>query len=292
MLSVIPDVHADPQRLLDSLALINRGSQIAFLGDLIDSGKNVRHPSDRAVLSMVRELVDNGRAVAIMGNHELNAILFHRSGPMGALRERNAKNIKQHWSFVADFGIGTPVAFEWTNWFLETLPLWREIRGLRLVHAYWSDRLIKTVAARRPDGYLHEDDLPEIAQGDSEFARAVKLLVSGPEYPLPADAKIIDNSGHRRSDIRLAWWKSPPATWKEAALSVANPAEIPDGPVPSEYLHGIEAGTSPIVFGHYKIEGEPRLLDATAACLDFPAQPCFLRWEGGQKIEEAQIVPV
>lgn len=292
MLSVIPDLHADPQRLLDTLARIGDHNRIALLGDLIDAGKNVRHPSDRAVLSMARELVDNGRAVAIMGNHELNAILFHRLGPGGPLRERSTKNLKQHWSFVADFGIGTTAALEWTNWFLDTLPLWREIDGLRLVHAYWSERLIAIVAARRPDGYLREEDLPEIAEGRSEFATAVKLLVSGPEFPLPDNGRITDNSGHKRSEIRLAWWKSPPATWKDAALSVAKPEEIPDGWVPPEYLQGLETGSLPIVFGHYKIAGEPCLLDATAACLDFPARPCFLTWRGGEKIEAEGVITV
>jgi hypothetical protein len=39
------------------------------------------------------------------------------------------------------------------------------------------------------------------------------------------------------------------------------------------YLQGLETGSLPIVFGHYKIAGEPCLLDAAAACLHFPSRP-------------------
>jgi hypothetical protein len=227
-----------------------------------------------------------------MGNHELNAILFHRLGPGGPLREHSDKNLRQHRSFVDAFGKGTAAAKEWTDWFLDALPLWREIDGLRMVHAYWSEGLIGTVSRRRPNGLLKEEDLPEIAAGESDFATAVKLLVSGPEFRLPDNTFITDNSGHRRSDIRLAWWLPPPATWKEAALSVSRSEEIPDGWVPVEYLHGMEAGSLPVAFGHYKIAGMPRLIDRTAACLDFPERPCFLTWSGGQEFQERDLVTV
>ena len=82
-LTVIPDIHADLTRLQNSIDAAE-GRNIAFLGDFIDAGPALTDPNDSAVLRKVRSLVDNTGALAVMGNHELNAIcLFpvHRSEP-------------------------------------------------------------------------------------------------------------------------------------------------------------------------------------------------------------------
>lgn len=148
MLAVIPDIHGDADRLGRTLGSVHSSDRLIFLGDLIDAGSSVTGPSDREVLEMVHGLIGSGRALGIMGNHELNAILFHRQGPDGPLRAHSDKNRDQHQSFIKAFGIGTPEAIRWTSWFLETFPLWREIDGLRVVHAYWGEEQIRTVNRR------------------------------------------------------------------------------------------------------------------------------------------------
>lgn len=45
---------------------------VIFVGDLIDRG-----PKIRETLEIVNRMVDNGSAVALMGNHEYNALCFH-----------------------------------------------------------------------------------------------------------------------------------------------------------------------------------------------------------------------
>ncbi|MCZ0964120.1 hypothetical protein [Paracoccus benzoatiresistens] len=57
----------------------------------------------------MRGLFDAG-AVAVMGNHELNAILFHRG-----LRADSKKNRDQNRSFVEAFGFATPEAMGQTD---------------------------------------------------------------------------------------------------------------------------------------------------------------------------------
>ncbi|WP_416915726.1 MAG: hypothetical protein ACMUJJ_01715 [Roseicyclus sp.] len=194
------------------MGLAAPNARIAFLGDFIDAGRNVLRPDDAAVLDRVMILVETGAAVGVMGNHELNALLFHRLDPNGVpLRSRDAKNATQHRSFCARFGIGTPEALDRTAWFL-TLPLWLDLDGLRLVHACWDPDAIATIAARRPDGRLHEDDLEEVARKETAFAKAVDLLVSGPEIPLPAGIGFHDAAGHYRSQVRIAWWRSDART--------------------------------------------------------------------------------
>jgi hypothetical protein len=64
MITVIPDIHADLQRLEATLAVVD--GPLAFLGDLID-GRG-QGACDRIVLTRVRSLIDDG-AVTVMGNH-------------------------------------------------------------------------------------------------------------------------------------------------------------------------------------------------------------------------------
>ncbi|MCX7559700.1 metallophosphoesterase [Sulfitobacter sp. F26204] len=82
-LDIIPDTHGQSAKLEATLAGLgwrrnalgwthpDPDRQTVFLGDFIDHG-----PDNRAVLMTVRELVDTGKAKAIMGNHELNALHF------------------------------------------------------------------------------------------------------------------------------------------------------------------------------------------------------------------------
>lgn len=281
--TVIPDIHADSKRLEASLAVAQH-DRIAFLGDFIDgySGHD-----DHAVLTRVRALVEEGRAVAVMGNHELNAILFHRADRNGRpLRARCEKNRKQHASFIDRFGIGTTEAYHWTEWFL-TLPLWLDLGGLRLVHACWDADAIEKVAARRPDGRLHPIDLEEVAGKATDFAQAVEQLTSGPEVALPKHYSFADSKGSQRTDVRVAWWLEPGQSWRSAALSVPNPSALPEEIVPtSAGVPFYPTNAPPVLAGHYKMAGEPALATYQASSLDYPTNPCVYRWQG-----EARLMP-
>lgn len=273
------------------MGLAAPNARIAFLGDFIDAGRNVLRPDDAAVLDRVMILVETGAAVGVMGNHELNALLFHRLDTNGVpLRSRDAKNATQHRSFCARFGIGTPEALDRTAWFL-TLPLWLDLDGLRLVHACWDPDAIATIAARRPDGRLHEDDLEEVARKETAFAKAVDLLVSGPEIPLPAGIGFHDAAGHYRSQVRIAWWRSDARTWRDAALSVPDPEVLPDTRI--EVGRGIAfygSNEPPVLVGHYKMQGPPLIEGPTAACLDYPKTPCVYRWAGEETLRSDALL--
>lgn len=292
-MTVIPDIHADPLRLARSLALAGADDRIGFLGDFIDAGRLVATPDDAAVLTSVRSRIDSGKALAVMGNHELNAILFHRCGPDGnPLRKRSDKNTGQHASFISAFGIATSAALDWTDWFL-TLPLWQDLGGLRLVHACWNDRAIATIAARRPDGRLSPEDLPEVASKETAFAHAVNLLLTGPETLLPDGATFRDTGGHRRRHVRIAWWRSQARSWAEAALSVPNMSELPEGELTDfggDLLYPGEA--PPVLVGHYKMTGTPRIDAARAACLDYPAHPVVYQWRGEMDLSATHLAQV
>lgn len=293
MITVIPDIHADPLRLDASLSLAKGSSLIAFLGDFIDSGADPAAPIDEpAVLTQVRNLIDRKEAVGVMGNHELNAILFHKmDAAERPLRERSSKNRAQHQSFIDAFGIGTDEALTWTDWFLEALPLWREVDGLRLVHAFWSESVIDTVRERRPDGFLQKEDLPEVAAESTAFGRAVKLLVSGPEVILPPGAAFKDFKGHVRQEMRIAWWRGDATTWRELALSVPDLALLPDDRIDTRHIKELySADAAPVLVGHYKMQPPRRLDHAKAGCLDYPSAPCVYQWRGEGVLKPSTIV--
>ena len=291
---VIPDLHADPDRLERSLAALGPGGRPAFLGDFID-GKPGEAADDAAVLGRVRGLVEAG-APAVMGNHELNAVLFHRVEEGRPLRPRHARNRAQHASFLSRFPDGPgpegAAARGWTDWFL-TLPLWRDLGGLRLVHACWDEAAIATVAARRPDARLRLGDLAEVAREDTAFGRAVNRLLTGPEIALPEGQGFTDHVGHRRHHMRFAWWTGSGSTWREAAISVPRPSELPAGPLPPGAADGLyPAGAPPVLFGHYKMVGAPRIEAPNAACIDYPAAPCLYRWRGEARLDPDRLLRV
>lgn len=291
MTLIIPDIHADLKRL--ELALSHAGDgPIAFLGDFIDQGPwSKSEPADRAVLTRVRELMDAGRAVAVMGNHELNAILYHRFDSQGRpLRKHSDKNAAQHKSFLDEFGVASPEALAWTQWFMDTLPLWHEGEGFRLVHAYWSDEDIALIKARSPDGKLKVEDLPEVAAESTPFGQAVKRITSGPEVTLPDGYFMTDAKGVQRREMRLRWWGDA-KTWKEAALSVPDLSGLPDADLPPELIAANDFGAAPPTFiGHYKMAGNPKIDNADVLCLDYPYAPCAYAFKGEAEIARANLV--
>ncbi len=290
--TIIPDIHADIERLKTSIQHARRGDIILFLGDFVDAGKAVATPSDLRVLETARDLIAEHKALGVMGNHELNAILYHAAGPDGSpLRAHSPKNQKQHRSFIEAFGVGTPQALEWTDWFLETLPLWLEVDGLRLAHAFWSDAHILEIRKRRPDGLLKREDLVEIATETTQFGRAVKSLVSGPEVPLPEGYVFHDYHGNARREVRLAWWNADARTWPRATLSVPDPSELPQFEMPQDAIAEIYRSDSPsVLVGHYKMTGPPHIQHPRASSIDYPNTPCVYRWGGESDLTSEHLV--
>ena len=67
-------------------------------------------------------------------------------------------------------------------------------------------------------------------------------------------------------------WRSGARTWREATISVPDPDVLSEGPLPAEIASGIyPADEKPVFFGHYWLEGLPRIEAANALCLDYSA---------------------
>jgi hypothetical protein len=289
--TIVPDIHADLERLNWSIAQAN-GSKMIFLGDLIDAGKLVTKPDDLGVLQQVSQLISDGQASCILGNHELNAILFHRrsSTSNAPLRSHKEQNSKQHKSFIEAFGVESSDALSWTAWMLETLPLWLEFDGLRIAHACWSEKAINIVKKRHPSGHLRLADLEEVAAKTTEFALAVETITSGPEVKLPVGYSFTDNGGNKREHIRLSWWNAENTTWAKAALSVPDLSQLPNDELPPELMSEIySVDATPVLVGHYKMKGIPSLQSVNATSLDYPLKKCVYHWSGESTLQSRNL---
>lgn len=193
---VIGDVHGHADKLaalLDQMGYTrNAGAwahprrQAVFVGDLIDNG-----PQQVATVDIVRKMEAAGSALVAMGNHEFNAIAWHRGW-----RERSKKNREQHKAFLDEVVDGSPLHDEVVAWFTR-LPLWFDLGGLRVIHACWDQWSMSVLSPHLANNNsMSEDGLEAAAyKGTAEFD-AVEILLKGPEVPLPSEFGYLDKKQH------------------------------------------------------------------------------------------------
>lgn len=288
---IIPDIHGQTGKLKRLLAKLGYDDdsgiyrhperRVLFLGDFIDRG-----PDPRGVLQIVRGMVEAGEAVALMGNHELNALHFHTNGPDGKpLREHSKNKVGQHSATLTQF---IDMRDEWAEWlaWLTTLRVTFETPEFRAVHACWDEGargVINGSSLADPDFLLATG-----TKGTPQY-RAMERLLKGPEIDLPEGVTFIDKDGHERDNMRVCWWGLEGEELAFADLVMPPGAETPEGVVAREHLRGVPSYPSdekPVVFGHYWLpwRGQTGPLAENILCMDYsagkegPLVAC--RWNG------------
>jgi Calcineurin-like phosphoesterase len=290
--------HSDPLlRLLDKLEYgmvggIFRHSErkMIFVGDFIDRG-----PQQRDVLRIARSMCESGAAIAVMGNHEFNAIGWAAQNEDGGfLRNHSEKNARQHAKFLHQIEEDSADHQNALRWF-RSLPLWLELPDLRVVHAYWHE---PSRAALMPfmdeDGRFTEAGVLESYRRGSDAHAAIEILLKGPEQHLPEGIHFFDKDGHKREEVRLRWWDQNATTFRKAALGLeGREDELPDSKLPRDFRYH---ESTPVFFGHYWLQGSPTITAPNAACLDFSvAKKGYLtayRWSGETQLSEQNLVSV
>ena len=117
--------------------------KVIFLGDFIDRGEHLAQHKE--LLAIVMPMVRNGHALAVMGNHEFNALAYHTEVNGLFLRPHTEKNRKQHKAFLNEFDEDSEAKNEVLDFFYE-LPMWLELDGLRVVHACWDYGAVEFLA--------------------------------------------------------------------------------------------------------------------------------------------------
>lgn len=273
---VIPDVHADLERLRTTMASAGfaphqngfrseNGQKAIFLGDLIDNG-----PQNREVIESVRATVDDGEAMCLMGNHELNAIMMHNG-----FREKSDKNLAQHTAFLREFRFDDEDTREVIRWFT-SLPLRVQVGDVRAAHAFWGDdEILSPLTRTTQNGSLTLFDvglLPDLAAQASGIASEILDVTKGPEVRLPpGDFGFADHYGKWRTEGRMRWWGNQPETWEDAMISLHGERRLPPGRPSADIISRAYPSHSPLLFiGHYKMKGEVSPVAQNVVCLDFP----------------------
>ncbi len=269
------------------------GRKVLYLGDFIDRG-----PSIRRTLETVKTMVDAGVALAVMGNHEYNALLYHTRGANGDwLRGHTPRNVHQHAVTLAQFWNYRDEWESYLSWFA-TLPLWVDLGGLRAVHANWDDRLVSENSQWR---LLHEELLHRSSVRRSREFEHCEVLLKGAEAALPEGSYLRDKELTVRTKMRLRWWlPAKGRTYHELCMPYPNQSDkIPHEVVPESVwalCPGYPADAPPLFFGHYWLpfEGTAELIAPNVACLDFSVAKggalVAYRWDGEQTLDAAKMV--
>jgi hypothetical protein len=262
------------------------GHQAIFVGDFVDrGGRQVE------TVKIVRRMVESGNALAIMGNHEFNAIAWYMRDPAAPwkyLRPRHGelgiKNRKQHEGFLTEVE-GTPLHRRIIDWFM-TLPLWLDLPELRVIHACWHEAEMRALGAVLQSGNRLDRQLMVAAsRRSSPEYRAVECLLKGLEIPLSKGKTFVDKDGHVRRSVRVRWWDAGAITFQKASILGDKQLEeqLPLDEIPHEARIGY-SGEKPIFFGHYWMKGPQDILSTKVACVDYSAGKggplVAYRWQG------------
>jgi hypothetical protein len=300
MHDLIGDIHGHAGalvRLLQMLGYSRRDGvyrhptrQAIFLGDFIDRG-----PAIGETLAIVRSMVDTGAALAVMGNHELNALAFHAADPFAPgehLRRHNEAHSRQHAETIRQLSKREMASA--LDWF-RTLPLWLDLDACRVVHACWDARHVARIAQAVGGGPLDDDLLVAACRRDGPLFGAVEALLKGKDARLPEGFSNTDKDGHVRQTARMRWFDDPAG---HTIGSYALEGIACDAPLPQAVLDAASPypkNDKPAFIGHYWMRGErPVLLTANIACLDWSIAKggflCAYRHDGETRLTADHFV--
>lgn len=276
MIDLIGDIHGHADELEELLlklgykksdgAYSHPNRTVLFVGDYIDRG-----PKIRKTLHIVKSMVDRGNAIALMGNHEYNALCFNFQDPEGGhLRKHSIKNIIQHYETLEEFQNEQGEYEEYLNWF-KTLPLYFETDTFKAVHACWDNKTIEYLKKTLVNDRLTDDLIHQSVKKGTELNEAIEQTLKGKEMKMPGGLYFTDKDENKRNEIRIKWWEDPSKmTYKSISVE---PIEIlPEHPIKLSELKSPDfyrGDDKKVFFGHYWLKGQPSLYKDNICCLDY-----------------------
>ncbi|MFV1871882.1 MAG: metallophosphoesterase [Oleiphilus sp.] len=270
--------------------------KVIFVGDIVDRGPRIRE-----ALHIVKDMVDQGQAEIVLGNHEYNAMCYCTEGREGSgkpfLREHTARNHRLIRDTLEQFSSYRTEWHAFLNWF-HSIPLFLEKPGFRVVHACWDDHAIARFKEISPDHCINMDFLHASCEEGSFESRLVDKLTRGTVLDLPDGESILSKDGLVRHMFRTKFWSDEPQTYNDV---VFQPDPLPDEMAERE-LSAIEKQqlltyppTEPPVFvGHYWMSGSPEPIQSNIACLDYSAvkygKLVAYRMDGEQVLDKSKFI--
>jgi len=246
-LDIIGDIHGEYNALVallthlgyDENGIHADNRKVVFVGDFVDRGHN-----STAVLDLAERWINAGRAVAVLGNHEINLLRNDPKEGSGWFFDERHQDDKEKYG---DYHRPDQAAREKIVKFLSSLPIALERPDLRVIHAAWCADLIEQIRDRKigtvqeqfdlletallakleergisadkdqeksthAEALRHESTPPPFLYAHAEYDEAMqmgnplKVLTSGVERKLPDPSGVFRAGGKWRFVERVAWW--------------------------------------------------------------------------------------
>lgn len=308
---IIGDIHGCYDKLIlllkklgykqrDGLYYHPEGKKAAFLGDFIDPKGDLPHDVP-AVLKTVKNMVEAKTAIAVLGNHEFNAVAYSTKNVNGDYLRPHLDNKDKGLQITLEAFKGGINGREWqeyVDWF-KTLPFFVEEDGFRIVHAYWNSEAIEALRDRTLNDARF---LTNAATPGTQEYEWVEYVLKGYEVPMPEGYTYFDHIGVERDKFRTKWFdRSPHGKFASELVFPVGNYDIPAEPVPPEttaLIPGYANEAPPLFFGHYFKPGNdpltPELPNLT--CLDYSVAKggpmVAYRWEGEKALTPAKFIAV
>jgi hypothetical protein len=303
MYDIIGDIHGHYKLLVRMLRKLGYENspigfkhperKVIFTGDYINRG-----PEIRETVSLIRQMVESGNALAILGNHELNAIIYFTLDKESRFFRKYASRLRLPLlSTIEQYAADQEDFKENVKWFRH-LPFFLDMGDFRVAHGGWNDSHINTVNQyMNGEKKIKRSFLKEFFTNPG-LNRAVNELVKGIEFQLPKDLVIRDTKGISHRNFRVKWWEPAEGkTFNEASFS--NRFILPAYTMPKEIIPEIPFypdDLPPVFFGHYCLEKQELIIKKNLCCVD----RCVVRsqtltayrWNGEKILSPINLVHV
>ena len=301
MYDIIGDVHGHADELKSLLR--NMGYRLVddcyshptrkavFVGDFINRG-----PKIRETIILIRKMVEQGSAFAILGNHEMYAVLYYLRDIEGKYYKKRIPKYQLQINQTLDEFVLYKEEFKSHLKWMRTLPMFLDFGDIRVVHACWDDENIKLIKNTVTEPKLTKTVLREIALNGTNFSEKFWETCKGIDFQLPRDLLVFDDEGRPHRSFRMKWWESPEGkTFKEVSLE--GRFDLPAYTIPREIIPFRKPypKSAPIVFfGHYCLKECCSILAENLCCVDScvtrTGKLLAYRWEGEKKLTKANFI--
>lgn len=251
-----------------------KGKKVFFLGDIIDRGEDIF-----GCVAVVKEMIDNGQAEMILGNHEYNYISYFASSPEGQFTNNTTKkNLNKTYQELSKKNFHEKF-IEW----LYQQPILVESKKWRAIHACWDFSYIEEIKKELKKYNLVEDGkelkifinkklINDIHLKDEanykKVKKAINNFLSSPSIPFS------------KKKLRVKWWldNKQEVHYRKRLLLHPEINSLEDIHLDQQHQQEILKKTTgyplsekPLFIGHYWFSEEVKAIQNNLACLDYSA---------------------